>query len=122
MWYGIRALRKYASRTSMPQEEFLVKWKSTFPPFSPFSIDIKMLKGWYFKPALTNIQYVSKDILPLDAKDRFKMLFKLQSQWDLEDISAFVEELNVKGLKIDNFIMKYARKKRVGKRNIVSGR
>ncbi|QLG71389.1 hypothetical protein HG535_0B04310 [Zygotorulaspora mrakii] len=121
-WYGIRALRKYATKPSLPMEEFLVKWKSTFPPFSPFNIEMKMLGGWYFQPIARNIQYVSKDTLPTDIKERFKMLFRLQSQWDLENIIPFVDELNTKGLKPDIFVMKYARKKRVGKRYIVSSR
>ncbi|CCE90732.1 Dcc1p TDEL_0B06030 [Torulaspora delbrueckii] len=121
-WYGLRALQKFASSHSLPLEEFLIKWKSTFPPFAPFDIDIQMLKGWYFQPVKGNIQYVSKDTLPMETKDRFKMLFKLQSQWDLDAFEPFVEELNTKGLKIDTFIMKYARKRRVGKKVVVSSR
>lgn len=121
-WYGIRALQKFASRHSAPIEEFLIKWKSTFPPFAPFDIDMKMLKGWFYEPTRGNIQYVSKDTLPIDVKDRFKMLFKLQSQWDLDAFAPFVEDLNTKGLKIDNFIMKYARKRRVGKKIVVCSR
>lgn len=121
-WYGIRALQKFASKQSAPLPEFLIKWKSTFPPFAPFDIDIKMLQGWFFEPIKGNVQYVSKDSLPIDAKDRFKMLFKLQSQWDLDAFAPFVEDLNTKGLKIDTFIMKYARKRRIGKRIVVCSR
>lgn len=121
-WYGIRALRKYASKNIVPHEEFLIKWKSTFPPFSSFDIDIKMLRGWYFEPTKGNIQYISKDTLPMDIKDRFKMLFRLQSQWDLDDIVPFIEELNTKGMKIESFIMKYARRKRMAKRSVVTSR
>lgn len=121
-WYGLRALKKFASTHSLPLEEFLIKWKATFPPFAPFDIDVKMLKGWFFQPIKGNIQYVSKDTLPMEIKDRFKLLFKLQSQWDLDEFEPFVEELNTKGLKIDTFIMKYARKRRVGKKTIVSSR
>lgn len=121
-WYGLRALQKFASKHSLPLEEFLIKWKSTFPPFAPFDIDIQMLKGWYFQPVKGNIQYVSKDTLPMEIKDRFKMLFRLQSQWELDAFEPFVEDLNTKGLKIDTFIMKYARKRRIGRKVVVSSR
>lgn len=121
-WYGIRALRKYASQNSIPPAEFLIKWKSTFPPYTPFDIEIEMLRGWFFRPTGSNLQYLSKNTLPTDIKERFKMLFKLQSQWDMDDIVPFIEELNTKGLKIDAFVLKYARKRRVGKKFIVSSR
>lgn len=121
-WYGIRALRKYASQASIPPAEFLIKWKSNFPPYAPFDIDIDMLRGWFFRPTGSNLQYLSKDTLPLDIKERFKMLFKLQSQWEMDDIVPFIEELNTKGLKVDVFIMKYARKRSVGKKSIISSR
>ncbi|QLL32109.1 hypothetical protein HG536_0C02780 [Torulaspora globosa] len=121
-WYGVRALQKFASRHSVPLEEFLIKWKSTFPPFAGFDIDIKMLRGWFCEPTRGTVQYVSKDTLPVDVKDRFKMLFKLQSQWDLEAFAPFIEDLNTKGLKIDTFIMKYARKRRIGKKIVVCSR
>ena len=112
-WYGKQALMKYASQNSVPIDEFLIKWKSLFPPFFPCDIDIDMLRGMVYKPNINSIQYMSKDILPMEPKERFKLLFKLQSSWLLEDIAPYIEELNVRGLKLDNFIMKYARRKRV---------
>ncbi|GCE99331.1 hypothetical protein ZYGM_003328 [Zygosaccharomyces mellis] len=122
VWYGIRALKKYASQSSIPPAEFLIKWKSTFPPYAPFDIEIEMLRGWFFRPTGSSLQYLPKNTLPSDIKERFMMLFKLQSQWDMDDIVPFVEELNSKGLKIDVFLMKYARKRRVGKKVIISSR
>lgn len=121
-WYGIRALRKYASGTSIPPAEFLIKWKSTFPPYAPFDIDLEMLRGWFFRPVGSNLQYLSRDTLPTDIKERFQMLFKLQSQWEMDDFVPFVEELNTKGLKIDVFLMKHARKRRIGKKSIICSR
>lgn len=112
-WYGKQALLKYASQHSVPIDEFLIKWKSLFPPFFPCDIDIDMLRGMIYKPDVNSIQYMSRDILPMEPKERFKLLFKLQSNWLLEDIAPYVEELNVRGLKLDNFIMKYARRRRV---------
>ena len=122
-WYGIRALQKFVSGgKSMPLVEFLIKWKSTFPPFFACDIDIDMLRGYYYRPQQEHIQYLAKNTLPTDAKERFQMLFALQSTWDLEDIEPFIEPLNTKGLKPELFVMKYARRRKVRGKVLVSGR
>ncbi|CCF60001.1 hypothetical protein KAFR_0I02220 [Kazachstania africana CBS 2517] len=119
-WYGINALKNHAHKTSMSTDEFMIKWKSTFPPFLPCDIDTDMLRGHYYKPAEHHLQYIAKNTLPIDVKERFNILFRLQSTWDFEDIKPLVEDLNVHGLKIDNFIMKYARRRRVpGKQKVI---
>ncbi|CAL9730502.1 sister chromatid cohesion protein Dcc1p [Monosporozyma unispora] len=112
-WYGKQALNKYARQHSVAIDEFLINWKSMFPPFFPCDIAISMLRGLIYKPTDDSIHYISRAILPMEPKERFKTLFKLQSTWLLEDIAPFVEELNTRGLKLDSFIMKYARRRRV---------
>lgn len=112
-WYGKQALNKYARQHSVAIDEFLINWKSMFPPFFPCDIDINMLRGLIYKPTDDSIRYISRATLPMEPKDRFKVLFNLQSNWLLEDMAPFVEELNTRGLKLDNFIMKYARRRRV---------
>ena len=106
----------------MPLVEFLIKWKSTFPPFFACDIDMDMLRGYYYRPQQEHIQYLAKNTLPTDAKERFQMLFALQSTWDLEDIEPFIEPLNTKGLKPELFVMKYARRRKVRGKVLVSGR
>lgn len=122
-WYGIRALQKFISGgKSMPLVEFLIKWKSTFPPFFACDIDMDMLRGYYYRPQQAHVQYLAKNTLPADPKERFQMLFALQSTWDLEDIEPFIEPLNTKGLKPELFVMKYARRRKVKGKVLVSGR
>lgn len=111
-WYGLEALTKYATKESVPVDEFLIKWKSLFPPFFPSNIDIKMLRGNFYRPIDNHIQFISKNILPSEPKSRFKALFKLQNTWELDDIAPFIAELNTRGIKLDSFIMKYARRRR----------
>lgn len=120
--YGLQALKKYVNRNSMPMDEFMLKWKSLFPPFLPWDIDISMLWGYYYQPQDKHIQYISKEALSMDIKERFRVLFKLQSTWRIEEIQPFVDDLNVKHLKIDSFIMKYARRRKVGKHTLVTSR
>ncbi|KAG0668096.1 hypothetical protein C6P45_004994 [Maudiozyma exigua] len=121
-WYGIQSLKKYVSKSSLPFDEFMLQRRSQFPPFFPCDIDISMLRGNYYQPQAKQIQYFSKKSLSQDPKDRFKTLFKLQTSWDLRDIEPFIEELNTKHMKIDSFIMKYARRRRVGKNYIITSR
>lgn len=121
-WYGIESLKKYASQKYISPSEFSIKWKSEFPPFFECSIDLPLLSGYFVKPLPDRIQYVSKHDLPDDINERLKILFKLQSSWELNDLIPFIEKFNVKGLKYENFIMKFAKKKKVGKRIIITPR
>ncbi|SCU90782.1 LAME_0E10022g1_1 [Lachancea meyersii CBS 8951] len=121
-WYGVEALKKYASRVMISQEEFMIKWKSSFPPYFTCDLDFAALRGCFYRPLGRSIQYFSKQTLPDDPKERFAYLFKLQSSWELEEMIPYIEQLNTKGVKIDNFVMKYARRKRQGKRTLVSAR
>ena len=121
-WYGVFALKKYAAKTSVPVDEFMLQWKSTFPPFLTCDIDTNMLRGHFFHPQAEQLQYISRDTLPGDAKERFRTLFKLQSSWDMQDLEPFIADLNTKHLKIDSFVMKYARRRKVGKNVIVTSR
>ncbi|CCH59942.1 hypothetical protein TBLA_0C01270 [Henningerozyma blattae CBS 6284] len=124
VWYGIKALKKYASKNPIRDVEFLQEWRSMFPPFMSIEIDLKMLRGHYCKPNSIQgqIKYLSKDILPMDSKQRFKMLFQIQSQWLQEEIEPFVKDLNTRNMKIDTFIMKFARRRHVGKQYIIQSR
>ncbi|CCK71917.1 Dcc1p KNAG_0I01260 [Huiozyma naganishii CBS 8797] len=116
-WYGLEALQTYVRNSSLSVDEFLIKWKSLFPAFFPCDIDVVMLRGHYYVPTSGYIQYLSKDTLPSEVKSRFRSLFELQSTWVLEDIEPFIKEFNTKGLKIDNFIMKFAKRKQITDRN-----
>lgn len=119
-WYGIQSLRRNCSRRSLSLSEFQIKWKSELPPFFESPIDVALLKGSYYSPLPEKIQYISKDTLPNDINGRLKQLFKLQSTWDLNQLIPFIEEFNNKDLKWENFIMKFAKRKKIGKRFLIT--
>lgn len=121
-WYGIETLRKFGSEKYISPSEFFIKWKSEFPPFFECSIDLPLLNGFFVRPLPDRLQYLSKYELPKDINERLRILFKLQSTWELNDIIPFIEEFNSKGLKFENFIMKFAKKKKVGKKIYVTPR
>lgn len=52
-------------------------------------------------------------------QERFNQLFKLKSQWNLEEIQPYISPLNTKGLKIDKFALKYCRVKKAKNKTIL---
>lgn len=121
-WYGVSALKIYASKEPISEQEFMVQWKAQFPPYFHCDLDICMLRGYFVRPLKDKIRYISKDTLSPDPKERFKQLFHWQSVWELDDMVPYIQELNTKNLKPDVFVMKYARRKRVGNKFIISAR
>lgn len=121
-WYGIESLKKFASKKYISPPEFFIKWKSEFPPFFECSIDLPLLNGFFVRPLPDRIQYLSKNDLPRDINNRLNVLFRSQSTWELNDMIPYIEEFNTKGLKYDNFIMKFAKKKKVGKKVYITPR
>ncbi|KAH3900492.1 related to Sister chromatid cohesion protein DCC1 [Saccharomycodes ludwigii] len=119
-WYGIKSLRKFCSKQYLSIEDFLIKWKSQFPPYFPCDIDLTMLVGFYVKDINRDrISYLDKNGLSGNIKQRFKELFKLQNTWNESEIWPFIEQLNTLNLKPESFIMKYARRKRIKKNKYV---
>lgn len=134
-WYGLITLRKFANKKlssdsgtqqdstyyPLSHEEFLIKWKSQMPPYFPnTNLDITELRGNYFIDFHSGeISYVDKATLPGDIKSRLDYLFRLQSQWELEEIGPLVDDLNVKKSKFESFLLKYARVKRLSPKHKV---
>lgn len=121
-WYGIETLRRHCRTKPIELSDFFIKWKSELPPFFESSLDIPLLRGNYAMPLPERIQYVSKLELPSDIQNRLKVLFKLQSSWNLTELAPFIEEFNHKNVKIENFVMKFAKKKKQGKKIIITQR
>ncbi|KAJ9568657.1 Sister chromatid cohesion protein Dcc1 [Nakaseomyces glabratus] len=126
-WYGLETLKKFAMGISkeqqypLNQEEFLIKWKSQMPPYFPNSdLDIRELRGHYYLDRHTDeIHYIDKKSLPGDIKQRLVYLFKLQSQWNPDEMAPLMQDLNQKNTKFESFIIKYARIKRLSSKQKV---
>lgn len=121
-WYGMESLKRNCRGKPIDLSGFLIKWKSELPPFFECPLDIPLLSGHYVMPLPERIQYMSKLELPGDIKNRLKYLFRMQAIWKLEDLVPFIEEFNTKGVKNENFIMKFAKRKKQGKSIIITQR
>ncbi|AAS50351.1 AAL015Wp [Eremothecium gossypii ATCC 10895] len=121
-WYGVQALKKFASTEAIMVDEFMIKWRSLFPAYFRCDLDLELLYGEFARPQHERIQYLSRSTLPMDIKDRFQQLFRIQNAWDIREITPFIEELNTRGIGMDNFVLKYARRKKTGKTIVVMPR
>lgn len=121
-WYGIQTLRATGSVPVAPKD-FLLKWKSSFPPFYNVPIDLGHLQGHFARPLPDRIQHLSPSSLTKnDVSARFKELFQFCKEWDFDDFVAYIQEFIPAGKKPDSVILKYAKKKRVGKKFVVCPR
>lgn len=115
-WFGIQTLLSSASATSIQPKQLLINWKSSFPPFYNIPIDLKDLRGYYCRPLKDQIQYLDPSVLTdKDISARAKDLFKVVKEWDYDEFLPFIQHLIPSGKKTDSVILKFARKKRVGK-------
>lgn len=117
-WFGIQAL----SRQTQPMDckQFLLLWKGSLPHFYNVPLDLEQLKGYYFKPTSTLVQYLEPSSLShANAGSRIKELFLVSKEWDLDDFIPFIQEFIPTGKKPDSIILKYAKKKRMGKNRFV---
>ncbi|AGO09976.1 AaceriAAL015Wp [[Ashbya] aceris (nom. inval.)] len=121
-WYGVQALKKFAATEAIMVDEFMIKWRSLFPAYFRCDLDLELLYGEFARPQHDRIQYLSRSTLPMDIKDRFQQLFRIQNTWDIREITPFIKELNTRGIGMDNFVLKYARRKKMGKTIMVMPR
>lgn len=120
-WYGIHALSTFA-KNPLSSDEFMIRWKSVIPGFFDCSIELSLLLGFFYRPLNGKVQYLQKGNLPSNPRERFDQLFQLQSTWELEEIEPFISDLNTKNLKLESFIMKYAKRRKAAKKVLVSAR
>ena len=114
--YGLKTLKKrcpFSRKKYIDLNDFYVYWKDSFPDYFNCEIDIGILIGHFVKAIDSDkILEVDRQKLPKDIVKRVEYLMNIQSAWEQTYIQPFFDELNVKNIKTDNFIMKYAKKKR----------
>lgn len=121
-WYGLQVLRQHAKSTNLSIDQFFRLWKEVIPVNLGIDLDIDYLVGHYVVPVPNTIRYFTASLLSDSPKTRFQQLFSIKSTWDLNEIVPFIEDIRNKSVKMENFIMKYARKKNLGRKVVVSAR
>jgi sister chromatid cohesion protein DCC1 len=119
--FGISVLRNHAGRAILI-EKFLEMWKESIPIRVDWSLDINDLHGNFIYPTPYTVQYFTKENLSKDPKIRFQQLLTVKNSWELTEILPFIDEIRNKSVKLESYVMKYARKRTVGKKIMVSAR
>lgn len=121
-FYGSRTLYSLKFET-YPLPDFLSKWSHNIPVEVPFELTLDMLSGLHYCPTPTTIRYFDEKNLSTNPKTRFKQLFAAKGTWGLEDMLPFIEPVRFnKAIKLDNFIMKFAKRRKIGTGVVISER
>lgn len=135
IWFGLQVLQSKEG-TELAIDDFIDLWTAAIPislsdltsspsgdqSASHLPLDLTNLVGNYIKVSPSRIIYFTKSQLSDNPKTRFAQLLAVKSTWELNEIVPFLEDIRNKSVKMESFIMKFAKKKTVGKRVYVSAR
>lgn len=110
-WLGIQTLREQAFTSPISMDSFMKQWRESIPISSDWNLDLAKLTGSYVCPNPSTIRYLTLDLLSNNPKQRFSQLFTFKTTWDLDEMVPFIDDLRSKTVKLESFVMKYARKK-----------
>lgn len=119
-WFGIQTLK--AAADPVADKELLLRWKSSLPPFFSAPLDLLLLTGHYYRPHSGRVRYLLGNSLSQDIAARVKEMFQIAKEWDYDEFLPFVTAFIPPTKKPESVIMKFARKKRVGKKFVVCPR
>ncbi|KAG0727391.1 Sister chromatid cohesion protein DCC1 [Chionoecetes opilio] len=98
------------SSRGMSIDEFRALWANSVP--EGLDTNLGQLEGLILldKSAVaTVITYFPNTELPLDAKDRFEILFDVQEKWTYDEIRPFIDDLGDSKNPVSTLLMKHAR-------------
>ncbi|CUM63274.1 uncharacterized protein PRCAT00000845001 [Priceomyces carsonii] len=119
VWFGIESLHNTSTKL-LSTNDFLLAWKTSLPPFYTVPIDINYLRGYFYRPSGDIIRFLDPMSLTQgDLNSRIQELFKVTNEWDYDDFYPFISRLIPPGKKPESYVLKYAKKKRVGKNKFI---
>lgn len=120
-WFGIECL-KTASPQALSDNELMLKWKLSLPAFFSASLDLAALRGFFYRPEAGKIRYLNASVLSNDLHSRIKELLSMLKQWEYDEFLPYIKAFIPANKKADSVILKFARKKKVGKRYVIGPR
>lgn len=119
-WFGVETLKHTPG--AIADNELLLQWKSSLPPFFIAPLEMRLLHGHYCRPAAGKVRYLARAALSPEIHARIKEMFQMVREWDYDEFLPFVAEFIPATKKADSVLLKYTRKRRVGKRFVVGPR
>lgn len=118
-WFGIQTFMKTKAKPISPKD-FLLNWKSSFPPFYNVPIDLVQMRGYFCRPVNDQLQFLNPaSLTSSDLSTRVKELFQIGKEWEYDEFMPFISDHIPKGKKPESILLKYAKKKRIGKNRFV---
>lgn len=121
-FYGLLTLEKHASHRPILLKEFKTIWMDAIPISGEWELDIDLLKSRCVHGHPNTVRFLSPHDLKSDPRARFKQLFTVKPEWELSEMVPFIEPVWNKSIKLENFVMKFARRKKIGTKILVSSR
>ncbi|CAN6637478.1 sister chromatid cohesion protein Dcc1p [Trichomonascus vanleenenianus] len=121
-WMGHYILKQVAPGRDYPLERFMEAWRDAVVVNTNVEFTLEALKGHYVQPTDTTVRFLARNKLSQDPRLRFKQLFAVKSTWELSEMVPFIDDLRDKKVKLESFVMKYARKRTVGSSTLISAR
>lgn len=115
-WIGLYLLQQHPNGVEI--EKFKREWSLDLPAKLP--IDIELLQGSVTFPTSNTIRFINAEALPNDINARLDSLFTIKPEWPMPEIQPFILPLMPVGQRVENWILKFAKKRKVGKTYIVS--
>lgn len=120
-WYGINTLKEHQGQM-LVERDFLEMWRQSLPVNVMDPLKLESLTGNFINMDGGKVTFFTKTSLPNDPKERINQLLNIKPNWELSEILPFIQDIIPKTSKVESFIMKFARKKTVGKKIIISKR
>lgn len=121
-FYGLYILEKHASYRPITLQDFKTLWLDAIPISGDWDLDLQLLKCRCVRGYPDTVRYLSPDDLKSDPRGRFKQLFTVKPEWELSELEPFIVQIWNRSIKLENFIMKFARRRKVGTKVLVSPR
>ena len=97
-------------------DDLLIELRMNLPINYNTKFDIKdIITGIGYITNSNTVNYINIETLKnlKTPNERFDKLFQLKSNWLIEEIEPFINDINVRNIKIDKFALKYCKVKRV---------
>lgn len=115
-WTGLYILKQHPNGLDI--DRFRREWVLDLP--AKLKTDLDLLQGFVAFPTELTICYVDSDALPRDINARLDSLFNVKREWPMKELQPFILPLMPVGQRLENWILKFARKRRVGKDFVIS--
>lgn len=136
-WYGLHVLKKRGSQkfntdaeNLLDVDDFIMYWLRSLPialvaPELKSLVQLSTLDGHFIRLSNNKIIFFDVSAASLnypDPRSRIAWLLDIKPEWKLDEIWLLIKDVVPGNVKKESYIMKFARKRKVGKFIMISKR